>query len=124
MIILNSADHSTLIRLHESTKEQFPVPDLEDKMYISCKSAVENGKVQAIGLIRLTTEGILVTDQSLPKTTRALASVAVMDALKKDLLSKQIHECHVFVQDENVARFLRHYGFNPSKGGKPYIIFF
>lgn len=124
MIVLNAIDQLTVENLHRTVSEQFPVPDVTDPMYISCKSAIDNGKVQAIGLVRLTTEGVLITDNSLPKTTRALASVAVMDALKKDLLSKRIHECHVFVQDPKVARFLCHYGFKKSKGGEPYIIFF
>jgi hypothetical protein len=124
MIILDAVDLSTLESLHRSIQEQFPIPDITDPMYISCKAVVDNGKVQAIGLVKLTTEGVLVTDINLPKTTRALASVTAMNALKQDLISKGIHECHVFVQDEKVGKFLRHYGFKESKGGKPYIIFF
>jgi len=121
MLILNTIDDEITEKIHDGS---FPYPQFDDKIYISKKTVVEHGKVIAIGAVKITTEGILITDQNAPLITRARCSEAVIEALKQDVKLAGLNECHVFVKEPKVIRFLNHLGFNPSKGGQPLVIFF
>jgi len=103
---------------------EFPFPDLSNPLYISRKTIIENNQIVGAGLVRLTGEGILILDPSQPKTVRARAAAQVIEALKQDVKSRGLDECHVFVRDPNVVKFLKHVGFVESQGGKPLVIHF
>jgi len=35
-----------------------------------------------------------------------------------------LDECHIFVKDHNVQKFMEHFGFKPCQGGQPLVIHF
>lgn len=121
MLILNTIDREIMQGIHDNS---FPTPDLSDRLYIAKKTIIENGQVVAIGLVRLTAEGILITNQVLPKTTRARCSATAIESLKQDVKCYGMNECHIFVKDNKVKKFLQHLGFVSSKGGDPLVINF
>ena len=120
MLILNSIDPEILMQLHQGY--EFPLPDLTDKLYISKKSVIESGKITAIGLVRLTAEGILITNDLCSQMSRARCSEAVINALRQDVKRQGLTDCHVFVRETNVQKFLRHLGFSDCKGGQAMVI--
>ena len=121
MLITNSVNYKDMEKLHDN---EFPLPDLSNRLYICRKTVIDKAEVVAIGLVRLTAEGILFTNGSLPLVTRARASAVLIEQLKGDCKSQGLDECHVFVKQENVKRFLEHLGFSPCKGGDPLVIHF
>ena len=112
MIIYNSIDALEMQRIHDNS---FPLPDLSNRLYISKKSVVADNQVVAISLIRLTCEGVLLTDANLPMPTRARASALAIEALKKDAIKLGLTDCHVFVSDKKTQSFLEHLGFSVCK---------
>jgi len=119
MIILNSVDRDMMQQIHDNS---FPLPDLSDRLYICRKTVVDDGKIVAIGLVRLTAEGILITNQTLPHVTRARGSAVMINQLKQDAKSHGLSDCHVFVINDKVQKFLKHLGFENCKGGSPLVI--
>ena len=121
MLIINSIDKELTLKIHDGS---FPFPDLSNPLYVSKKTVIDNGSIVAVGLARLTTEGILFTNPDMPLVSRARASKAVMDSLREDLRKQGIDECHVFVKDSKVQKFMEHFGFTLCKGGQPLVIHF
>ena len=121
MFIINNAEQEAVEKMHDNS---FPIPDLSNSLYIAKKTAIDNGSIIAIGLVRLTAEGILFTDRDAPLTTRAKASYNIMNALREDLKIKGLDDCHIFVKDTKVNNFMQHFGFIPCKGGQPLVIHF
>ena len=99
-------------RIHDNS---FPLPDLSNRLYVGKKSVVADSQVAAIGLIRLTCEGVLLTNNSLPSPTRARAGAITIEALKKDALRLGLNDCHVFVTSKRTKAFLEHLGFSVCK---------
>jgi hypothetical protein len=91
MIILKDVDAAETERIHDGS---FPFPDFSNPLYISKFSAVDNAKLIAVGVVRLTAEGILFTDRNVPLVTRAKASYNVMNSLREDLKVRGLDECH------------------------------
>lgn len=119
MIIIDSS-----LGAQEIHDGSFPFPDLSNPLYISKRIAVCDGKTIAAGFVRLTCEGILIVDGNACKLARAIAGKEIIESLKIDVKSKGLDECHVFVKNPDVVRFLEHVGFKPSLGGNPMIIHF
>ena len=121
MLVTDTVSREDMMSLHD---DSFPLPDLSNRLYISRKTVVESGHIAAIGLVRLTAEGILLTNKDLPLVTRARCSAILVEKLKQDIKLQGLDECHVFVRKPNVQRFLEHLGFLPCKGGDPLVIHF
>jgi len=121
MLILNSVDKEVTEKMHDGS---FPFPDLNNPLYISKKTVVDSGKIVAVGLVRLTAEGILFVEPDAPLVTRARASYNVMNALQEDVKKRGLDECHIFVKDPKVQKFMEHFGFTPCKGGNALVIHF
>lgn len=100
--------------MQEIHDNSFPLPDLNSMKFI--KTVVSDGLVQAVGLVRITAEGILITDQKLSLQQRAIASGLAIDELKKECMRAGLQDCHVFVEKSNVKEFLKFFGFQPCKG--------
>lgn len=105
-------------------KIEFPFPDIKNPMYISNKIVIDNGEIVGAGFVRLTSEGILILDKERSKIVRAKAAVSIVEGLKDSVKKFGLDECHVFVQDVNVQRFLGKLGFVNCKGGQPMVIHF
>lgn len=120
MIILNSTGEE-LEGLHDNS---FPFPDLSNPLYVSKKIAMSDGKIIGGGIVRITTEGILILNQDASLQQRSIASKAIINSLKEDIKSRGLDECHVFVQQANVRLFLKSLGFINCKGGDAMVIHF
>jgi hypothetical protein len=121
MMILDFVDEEEAKKIHDNS---FPFPDLSNKLYIFQKTAIEEGRIVAVGLVRLTTEGILITNKDVRSITRARAAREVIESLKKDCQLRNLDECHAFVKSDATVQFLLKLGFKMSKGGIPMIIHF
>lgn len=120
MIIVDT-NGEDLKDIHDNS---FPFPDLSNPLYISKKEVVSDGIIIAGGIVRLTAEGILFTNKDASLMQRAIASNAIIKALREDVKNRGLDECHVFVQQSNVQAFLKRLGFEYCKGGTPMVIHF
>ena len=103
---------------------QFPFPDLTNELYISKKVVINEGNQVGAGVVRLTSEGLVILDPTSSRRQRVSAVSALIDSQIKDVKAQGMDECHVFVRELNVRRFLKHLGFKDSLGGDPMIIHF
>lgn len=121
MLILNNIDQEVLESIHDNS---FPIPIVRNPLYISKKTAIDNGQLIGSAMVKLTAEGILILDQNQPLVTRARAAKELIEALKQDIKMQGLNDCHVFVKKEAVRKFLKHLGFMPCQGGDPMVIHF
>lgn len=103
--------------IHRIHSGSFPFPDLNDPTFIEKKIIVDKGKIIGCGLVKLTTEFILIMDDLSPLRSRVLGINQLQKQLVCDLLKKGIKDCHIFTDAENVTKFAEHCGFEkcPSK---------
>ena len=106
-------------RIHD---DSFPLPWLDNPANIAHRSIIEGGKLVAVGIVRYTTEGILIADEELPIITRARATEMIIKELAEEVRARGLHECHVFVKDLRVKAFLKHLGFVDCQAGDPLVI--
>jgi len=109
--------------LKEMNKQDFIVP-INDPLLISKKVIIENNQIIGSGMVKITTEGILILDESIPVDIRVNALKLLIKECQLDLEKKNIHECHVFVKNERFQRVLAKLGFQFCKGGTPMIFQF
>jgi hypothetical protein len=102
----------------------FPFPNINNFLYISKKVIVEDNEIIAAGFLKLTSEGILITNPRTSRRSRVLATKELINILELEAKKFGFDDCHVFVKDSKVQEFLRHLGFNFCKGGTPMIIQF
>jgi hypothetical protein len=119
MLVLNSIDAQDLARIHDNS---FPLPELSNPAYITAKSVVDNGGLVAVGLLKLTSEAILITDQNLPKITRGRALQALMSELRRELKWRDIPDCHAFTKRDGIVPLLQRVGFKPCNAGEALIL--
>jgi len=105
--------------------QDFPFPDLTNLLFLSKKTITDNSeRIIGGGFVRLTSEAILILDKNIPKITRTKSILAIAESLRKDVSSKGMDECHVFVRSANIQVLLEHFGFKESKSGKALVIHF
>jgi hypothetical protein len=119
-MIMNSVNKDEMKRIHD---DSFILPNIDNKQYILKQTSIQNGKIAAIGIVKLTAEGILLTDKDLPLVTRAKASKEVIESLRHNLKLIGLDDCYIFCKCPKVQRFMEHMGFNKSQGGTPMIIY-
>ena len=119
MIILDKIDQEDLKELHDAT---FPLPDLLNPTYIAGRTIIDNGKVVAIGILKVTTEAVLITNERAPHITRGRAVKALVNELEIELRKRRLQDCHIFVKQHHVQRFLRGLGFVDCNAGNPMVI--
>lgn len=116
MLILNTVN-SNIHEIDKINSYGFVSPDLANPLLISKKIAVSKGKVIGFAGVRLTCEGILILDKDQSTVTRSRAALDLINKCKEDIKKLNLEDCHVFVRDSAVERFLKKIGFNISKGG-------
>jgi len=119
MLSINRICLDDMRRIHD---DSFPLPDLSNPANIAFRSIIGDGKLIAIGIVRYTTEGILIADEELPVTTRARATEMIVKELAEEVKARGLYECHVFVKDLRVKAFLKHLGFIDCNAGDPLVI--
>jgi hypothetical protein len=110
MFIPGIVDINAIMQLHNGSA--FSFPDLTNPLYISKRMCLDKNGIVAAGFIKIMAEGILLTNKERPAITRAKGSVEILNRLKRDAKYAGLDSCHVFVSDEKVHKFLKHYGFD------------
>lgn len=110
MLQLNMTDENIddLERVH---KARFPFPDLRDPLYIDREIIISHGRIVAAGLARVTTEGIVIVDETLPTYVRMKAIRDLISSMSGVLKAKGMEDCHVFVNDDRFMNILKKLGF-------------
>jgi hypothetical protein len=75
-----------------------------------------DGRIIAAGFCRLTSEGILVLDERVPKTLRTRAIISLVREMIKETSAMGMDECHVFVQSQEIKTLLEKLGFVHCSG--------
>lgn len=95
----------------------FPFPDVNDPLYTVKEVAEVDGKIIGAGLLRMTSEAVLILDLKCPQIQRAYA---IERLLYTGIQKSQIDEIHTFLTGEmahNFASFLRRkFGFEDVRG--------
>src|SRR6266481_4238178 len=114
------SDIESLRKIH---KQDFPFPDPTNLLFLSKKTIVnDENKIIGAGFVRLTSECILIMDESLPKLTRIKSVLNLAESLRRDVQLHGLDECHAFVRSSKIANLLYWFGFRESKGGKALVI--
>ena len=123
---LQKSDLPKLAELH-SANSHFPLPDLENKLYCYAQAVLdERGAIVGIGLVRLTSESILIMGRTQPKTTQVRALRLLMDSMQKEVKQLGMDETHAFIgeYDSKLRSLLKRiYGFVDCKARSIYLQF-
>ena len=90
--------------IHERCSD-FPLPDLKHPLYVVKEIAERNGKIVALGLIRVTSEAVVIMDLDEPRSVRA---EAVVDLIGTGIFKSQklgLDEMHAFLTGEITHSF-------------------
>lgn len=104
-----------------------PFPDLANQLYF-CNRIVEDedGNIVGAGIVRLTTESILVVDDNQPLVTRVRAIKELFNTLKDEVSTFGMDETHAFISEEDYALRLllkQTFGFVDCKNRAVYLQF-
>ena len=112
------SDLESISALHLSSGQDFALPDLSSPLVIVRKAVVADGKIQAVGLVRITSEGILILDPALSPRER----IAAMYALERPVLSEAygsgLTEITASIHNETAKHFskrLTQFGWTPDR---------
>jgi hypothetical protein len=108
----------------EAISIDFPFPDIENPLYMAAKVIEDDGKVIGAAFIRLTSEAILVMDETTPKRTRVEGVEGCFNALQQEIKALGMDECHAFVRAPNIAKLLTKLGFKFTRSGHAMVIHF
>lgn len=91
------------------------MPSLDKAIYAG---VVENeGKVIGFGQTRLTTESLMIIDQSLPLKKKVEILKLIMEAQLVGMAKAGYDETHAFAQNPNFSSILKkHFGYEDVKG--------
>jgi hypothetical protein len=96
-------------------KGEFGLPGLDKAIYAVVVEDKE--KVVGFGQTRLTTESLMVIDQSLSVRDKVEILKLIMEAQTIGMTKAGLDETHAFAQNPNFARILkRHFGYEPVLG--------
>jgi hypothetical protein len=97
----------------EKLPHDFILPDLSSKLVIAQRAIEVNGELQAVGLLKLTSEAMLLVDEKLPLQTRTIAIKQLLMQLVFDGERLGLDDCHVFVRRDNgkMKKFLEKFKF-------------
>lgn len=110
MLVLDYSNEieNEIIGIHDGS---FPLPDFSDDTYIQKKVLVNDSQIIGCGLVKLTTEFILILDKSKPRRVRVNAIQCLSSNIVPNLYNKGIKDIHVFVNDPVVEKYALHLGF-------------
>ena len=108
MLVTDINHESEVASAHDNS---FPLPNLNNKLYISKKQVISNGQLIAAGFVRLTCEGIVVVDLKQPLVSRVEAIKKLIEIQSEEARKVGLQDCHVFVKNDSMANLLRQLGF-------------
>jgi len=98
----------------------FPLPNVNDRSYIIQEALVHNGELHGACFARITSELILVLDDSLTNYSKATLFKEASEVLLKGLLDRGIKSTHLFITPEDdehhVEVLAKHFGFVRATG--------
>lgn len=104
-------------------KESFPFPDISNPLYVAKRVVIADGQVIGAGLLKITSEAVLILDRDTELNVRVMAIMTLIKELQGLLGKFRLDECHAFVRDPNVQKFLERIGFQLSVSGTPLVLF-
>ena len=110
---LEDSDYSSLIKIHE---QEFPMPNLVDPIYFDKHVIEKDGKIVAAGICKLTSEALLIIDESQHGIMKIREIVDLINYMYKTVHSKGMNECHIWCVNPNIQSILFRLGFRPCKG--------
>lgn len=119
-------DLKKLEELH-STNCDFPLPDLLNHLYC-CNKVVEDdaGNTIGIGIVRLTSESILIIDKKCTKLLRVRVVKMMIDQMKSEVKSLGMDETHCWISNaDSLLRqmLIKTFGFLACKSKSVYLQF-
>jgi hypothetical protein len=108
----------------ESYHPSFPIPNVNNKHYITQKVIDLDGRIIGSGMIKLTTESILILDPSLSKITKVKVLCSLINVMKNELKHFGLDDTHVFLTDPEplkTEKVLLRLGFIPAEGKALYL---
>jgi hypothetical protein len=110
MLIANYSKEAVndIYRIHDGS---FPFPDFDDSTFISKKVIIDKGKIIGCGLTKLTSEFILILDRSASLKVRVNSLNSLQRNVIEELSKKGIKDTHIFVNEDSVAKYAEHMGF-------------
>lgn len=122
--LMKSEDTKRIEDIHKQHSD-FPLPDLSSPLYICAGVALLNDEIIGAGLVRVSSEAILMLDKSQRKAVRG---EALRELIKLGVMQTDIHgidEWHTFITgDESgeYAQVLKHsFGFVECEGKPMYL---
>jgi hypothetical protein len=117
MLVINNADQDIVNSLHKD----FPNPDV-GKCIVK-KTIISNGQVILIGLVKLSSEIILLSNDKVSEFKRGKALLMLEEEIERELNFRGIDECHAFLRWNEFNGFkiediLKKLGFKESKSDK------
>jgi hypothetical protein len=112
------------IKMIHAENHNYPFPDLTNPLYV-VQDVIrdENDDIIMAGVIRVTSEAILITNKQATVTKRIAALAILAKEMIKMLKELQIEDCHIFAEeDPNFITFLKKLGFIDCTG-KPMVGF-
>lgn len=99
----------------------FPMKNFYDQLYIMKKSVIKDEKLIGSFFVKLTTESMLIFNESCP-LTRARALKMMFDYILKEHLKLGFDDSHIFLNNlDNYGELLKkHFGFEDVIG-KPLV---
>lgn len=96
-------------------KDEFGLPPLDKAIYAVVVE--DKDKVVGFGQTRLTTESLMIIDQSLSLRDKVEILKLIMEAQTIGMTKAGLYETHAFAQNPNFARILKkHFGYEPVLG--------
>ncbi len=114
MLILHLADQDIVNELSKSM--DIPWLDL-NKCFIQ-RTIIDRGKVVLVGLIKLSSEVILLSGNGCSKFIKGKALIEMNKELVMELNTRKIDECHAFISNDKVGTILEKMKFKPSKSDR------
>lgn len=112
---LNSIDINKLKKIH-ANNHSYPFPDFNDPLYAIQRVVTEGDKIIVAGIIRITSEGLFITDKETSPFMRAKA-IKILNNEMNLIWKFGINDCHTFAEnDDNYINILRKLGFEDCTG--------
>jgi len=112
---LEKFDIERLMEIHKKFYN-FPFPDLSNPLYAIQRVVVEKDKIILAAIVKLTAEGIFITNKDIGNLTRMKAIMAADKDLKL-LWNFGLDDIHTFAEnDDHYINILRKLGFEDCTG--------
>jgi hypothetical protein len=114
--LLKHSDLEVIDRIWQQFyKDEFGLPPLDKAIYAVVVE--DKDKVVGFGQTRLTTESVMIIDQSLSLRDKVGILKLIMEAQTIGMTRAGMYETHAFAQNPNFARILkRHFRYEPVLG--------